>query len=92
MAGIMDDVQLLAENRSMGAATEEQYQQLLDAIDKIKELDASLPDKPESISIVSTGSGDNIVATGSSIQPVNTGSGPQHTYTAPVTQNYSGKG
>jgi len=90
MAGIMDEVQLLAANRSMGAATDEQFQQLLDAIDKIKELEPSLPVDPDSVNISHTGSGHNIVATGSSTQPVNLGSGPQNTYTAPVTQHYGG--
>lgn len=88
MSGIMDDIQLLADHRSLIAATDEQVQQLKDAIEKIKALDASLSDELEAVGISHSGSGHNFVATGSSIQPVNTGTGAQNTYTAAVTQNY----
>ncbi|KAK5056856.1 hypothetical protein LTR84_012388 [Exophiala bonariae] len=44
MVGILTDIQLLAENRSMGAATEDQFEQLLHAIEDIKKHDPSFPD------------------------------------------------
>jgi hypothetical protein len=104
MICILADIQLLAENRSMGAATEEQFEQLLGAIEEIKKLDPSLPEELESVSVSHTGSGHNIVAAGSSSQPVNLGSGPLNnwnsgggaftvpTYNAAVHQYHGSKG
>lgn len=80
MNSILGDVQLLAENRSMGAATEEQFEQLLVAIDVIKALDSSLDNEPGSISQTHSGSGNNIAASGSAHQSVHTGSGEMKSF------------
>lgn len=104
MMGILTDIQLLAENRSMGAATEEQFEQLLSAMEEIKKLDPSLPEESSSVNVSHTGSGHNLVAAGSATQPVNFGSGPLNnwtsaggafnapTYNAPVNQYHGSKG
>jgi hypothetical protein len=69
----------------MRAATEQQFEQLISAIDEIKDLAPSLEDEPESISQHHSGSGNNIAATGSAHQLVHTGHGEMKNY-------YSGGG
>lgn len=64
MEGILRDAQLIATDKLMGVATEEQVKELADAITEMKEMPSSLNDEIGSVSQTHSGSGHNIANTG----------------------------
>ncbi|OBT62451.1 hypothetical protein VE03_08607 [Pseudogymnoascus sp. 23342-1-I1] len=64
MEGILRDAQLIATDKVMGIATEEQSKELADAIKEMKEIPSCLSDEIGSVSQMHNGSGHNIANTG----------------------------
>jgi hypothetical protein len=77
MEGILKDIQVLACSE-LGTATENEQKELDDAI---KEMDSSLQDEADNISLVHSGSGDNIATTGHGTTNLNKGSGSMYNNT-----------
>ncbi|KFY44540.1 hypothetical protein V495_03407 [Pseudogymnoascus sp. VKM F-4514 (FW-929)] len=68
MEGILKDAQLIATEKLVGIATEEQVKELAEAIKEMKEMPSSLPDETGPASPASqthSGTGNNILNTGS---------------------------
>ncbi|KAH8591315.1 hypothetical protein B0O99DRAFT_663707 [Bisporella sp. PMI_857] len=91
MKGMLEDVQLLAGNHAIKAATEAQIEQLAKAIEELSGISPSLPEhisEDSSPAITNYGSGPQNIHSGLGDQNNNTGSGKQY---IAQTQNF-GKG
>lgn len=64
MEGILRDIQVIANDKLMGTATEEQVKGVADAIKEMKEMPSSLPDEAGSVTQTHSGGGHNIANTG----------------------------
>lgn len=91
MKGILEDVQLVAGNRAIQAASEAQVAELLQAINELSEVPSSISECNPSHTFTNYGTGNQFNAPGGT-QNNNTGSGiqfPGSSFTAPV---YFGEG
>jgi vacuolar-type H+-ATPase subunit H len=64
MEGILRDIQVIANDKLMGTATEEQVKEVADAIKEMKEMPSSLPSEAGSVTQTHSGGGHNIANTG----------------------------
>lgn len=64
MEGILRDAQLIATDKLRGIATEQQVEELGEAIKEMTEMSSSLPDETSSVSQTHSSSGHNIANTG----------------------------
>jgi hypothetical protein len=79
MKGILEDVQLLAENRAIQGATEAQVGKLVEAIQELSSMPPSVPDEGFPHTYYNSGSGPQNINRGDGVQNNNTGSGQQFT-------------
>ncbi|KFY45191.1 hypothetical protein V494_01091 [Pseudogymnoascus sp. VKM F-4513 (FW-928)] len=84
MEGILKDIQMVACDRLMGTATEDQVRELGDAIREMREMPSSIPDVTTPVNQVHYGGGHNIANTASGPQENNTVSGSFYKITGPA--------
>jgi hypothetical protein len=92
MEGILKDIQVLACSE-LGTATDDEQKELDDAIKEMEEMDSSLQDDIDNLSLIHSGSGDNIATTGHGTTNLNKGSGSMYnnTFGDGTTANFGSK-
>ncbi|EFR01949.1 SesA protein [Nannizzia gypsea CBS 118893] len=78
MKTLLENVQLLAGNRAIKAATEAQVSEVLEAIHALSDVPPSAPDTPGSVSFAHYGTGSQFNNADGGTQNNNTGSGRQY--------------